>query len=674
MMTSCVLYEMLTGNPPHTGASAQQVIMKIITEPAEAVTKYRKTVPPHVAAAVAKAVEKLPADRFESAVKFAEALANERFAHAGVGPRGLVAGTDVAARRLNRLALVAGAGLAVVGLAAALWTWSNRRADVPLPIVHLMLDVDDPSANLARFAVSPNGDAFAFATDEGIAVRDAGQREYRVLPGTQSGESPTFSPDGEWIAFQAMGRLRKIAVKGGAALGLVSGDSVLGSRVQWGGDGSIVFEAASGLHLIPASGGGPRPLPHSTGGQSPRLLPDGSGILYVDTRTGSKLMLYDLARDTATTLLEESSEGRYVETGHIVYGHPAGGLFAIRFDRKRRAVTGAPIPLVSDLRVNGSVAPFEVTRAGTLVYRAGLEPQSRLLMRAPGGRVDTLPLAPRILSYVRFSPDGRLLAMTVGSARGTNRHTAIYDIALGTLTQFTFEGGGHSPVWSPDGRQIAFSAEGEATDAEDLFVQPLDRSTRPRRVVRLPDDQHATAWPGDTTLVFNTGGFGTVIGGGGDVRIANPTRGDAAESAYLAAQWTETDVAVSPDGRFAAYASNESGTIEVYVRRFPVADAGGQWKVSLDGGQRARWSPDGRAVLYQGLDGRTIHSAAVRLEPTFAVTSRAEVMTVPGLGSAWDVDRSTGRIVAPQAVVSASVRVVVVVNWLDELRRAARAR
>ena len=671
-----VLYEMLTGDPPHTGSSAQQIIMKIVTDEARPVAELRKTVPPNVAAAVAKAVEKLPADRFESAAQFAAALTNERFTRASAGPRAMVAGSDMAARRVSPLALAASGVLAVVGVSAALWTWSSRRADVPSPVVHLMLDVDAANADLTRFAVSPEGDVFAFATDEGIAVRDAGQREYRVLPGTRSGESPSFSPDGEWIAFHAGGRLQRIAVNGGAALALVAGDSVRGSRVHWGADGSIVFEAASGLHLIPAAGGPPRALPHSTGAQSPRLLPDGSGVLYVDIRDGSKLMFYDLARDTATTLLEESSEGQYVETGHIVYGHPAGGLFAIGFDRKRRSVSGAPIPVVNDLQAVATVTPFVVTRSGTLVYRAGVEPPSRLLLRAPNGRVDTLPLAPRNVGYVRFSPDGRSLAITVGSARGTNRHTAIYDIALGTLTQFTFEGGGHSPVWSPDGRQIAFTAEGEGADAEDLFVLSVDRSTTPRRVVRLPDDQHATAWPADTMLVFQL----STIRGGGGVRIANPTASDAAGSPYLSGPGIVADVAVSPNARFAVFTSSpsrtseyQSQTSEVFVRRFPAAEAGGQWKVSLEGGQYPRWSPDGGTVLYGGVDGRTIHSAAVRLEPTFAVTSRAVVMTVPGLG-AWDVDRTSGRIVAAQAVGSASVWMVVVVNWLDELRRAEGAR
>ena len=151
---------------------------------------------------------------------------------------------------------------------------------------------------------------------------------------------------------------------------------------------------------------GKRPYKHGVLGFS-EPLPDGSGVLYVDHRSGSRLMFHDRRTDTSYAILEESSEGQYVATGHIVYAHPNGGLFAIRFDRDRRTTVGVPAPLLSDLQPNGSVAAFRVAPSGALVYRAGLDPEARIMVWRHGGRVDTLPLAPRILSYARFSPDGR---------------------------------------------------------------------------------------------------------------------------------------------------------------------------------------------------------------------------------------------------------------------------
>ena len=305
---------------------------------------------------------------------------------------------------------------------------------------------------------------------------------------------------------------------------------LLSGRVQWGLDGSIIFMNGARMVLIPAKGGPPRVLSKAPNAESPRLMPDGSGVLFVDTQRGSKLKYYDLARDTVYTVLEESSEAQYVPPGYLLFAAPTGGVFATRFDPKRHVVSGTPVPIIADMQPNGGVAPFTVTRNGTLVYRAGMDQESRLLRRDARGKVDTLPLAPSVLGYVRFSPDGRKLAITVGSARGANRHTALYDLGLGSMTRFTEQGGGHSPVWSPDGTRLAFTAEGENSDAEDVYVQPIDRSTKPVRVLRLPNDQHASAWPADTMLVFSSQSAPQTLGGSGasgggtaaSVSIVNP--------------------------------------------------------------------------------------------------------------------------------------------------------
>jgi hypothetical protein len=428
--------------------------------------------------------------------------------------------------------------------------------------------------------------------------------------------------------------------------------------------------------VIPRAGGAPRLLARARSAESPNLTPDGRGVLYVDNSRGPKLMYYDLAADTAFVVLDESSEGRYVATGHLVYAHPNGGLFAVRFDPKRHAVSGTPIPIVSDIQPNGSLGPFVITSTGTLAYRSGLEPEVRLLRRDPRGTIDTLPIAPSAISYARFSPDGSALALTVGAARGPNRYTTIYDLRLGTLSRFTLEGGGHSPIWSPDGSRLAFTAEIGDTDAEDLFVQPVDRRASPVRLVRMAEDQHASAWPSDSVLVFTsnaqprTTSLSVGMTGGG-ILIANPSVPDVPPRPYLRTPWGNTDAVISPDGRHAAFTSNESGTQEIYIRPFPSAAAGAQWRVSSTGGQRARWAGDGRTVYYQGLDGKTIHAVRVHPGPPLTLGAREVVATIPGLGGAWDVDRASGRMVLTQAVVAAEARVVVMTNWLDHFRRGA---
>ncbi|MGE5099197.1 MAG: protein kinase domain-containing protein [Deltaproteobacteria bacterium] len=672
-----VLYEMLTGQPPHLGGSAQQIIMKIITETPPAVRQLRKNTPANVDAAIAKALEKLPADRFESAKAFGEALANPAFTTSTTASR--VGARAVPSGRAS-LALAGGAALALVGLAFGMWGWLHRGVQEAAPVVPLTLELPGARPDLARFGVSPDGARFAFATDEGIVVRDSGKREYRLLQGTESGESPSFSPDGAWLLFELQGHVRKVPLSGGTAVGIVANDSLLGSHVRWGEDGSMVFESGEHLYIVSASGT-LRQLAKAERPQAARLMPDGSGVLYLDTRRGSRLMYYDLAADTAFTLLDDSGEAAYLPTGHLLYAASDGGLFAIPFNPKRHSVSGTPMPIVADIQPNGGLSPFEVSRNGTLVYRAGVDREYRVLVRDLHGKVDTLPLAPKIMAYVRVSPDGRTLALTVGSVRGTNRYTALYDLALGGITRFTQEGGGHSPVWSPDGKRLAFTADISGGDAEDIFVQPVDRSTAPVRLFKMPNDQHASAWPTDTMLVFSSqsapltlGNRGVAGGSPGTVHVSNPATPGAIPRTYLKAEWGQYDAAISPDGRWAAFTSLESGTPEIFVRPFPAADAGGVVKVSSGGGQYARWSGDGRTIYYHALDGKTIRAVHVTIGSSVTVGATETVMIVPGLGTGWDVDRKSGKIYVTQAVGGDPARIVVIQHWLDDFRRTLAAK
>ncbi|MGQ0764199.1 MAG: protein kinase domain-containing protein [Gemmatimonadota bacterium] len=664
-----VTYEMLAGDPPFTGSSVQAIVARVLTERPAPIRTLRETVPEHLEAAVLTALAKLPADRFESASAMAAAFENPGFSRATSATR-----THSGSGVTQRAALKGMAAVAIASLGVAAWSL-QQEGQAPSPVVPLTLEVPNANPDLARFAVSGDGSRFAFATDEGLMLRDSAQREYRLLPGTERAESPSFSPDGEWIAFHSSGRLRRVPVSGGAPLAMIVGDSISAGRVNWGEDGGVVFETGGGFGIVSADGA-LRLVRNAQNAQEPRLTPDGRGVLYVDNSRGARLMYYDLAADTATSLLAESAEARVLSTGHLLYASTAGGLFAVRFDPDRRAVTGTPIPVVLDLQPNGGVAPFTVTRSGTLVYRAGVDAEHRVLLRDARGRIDTLPFAPRVLSYARFSPDGSRIAFTIGSARGTNRHTAIYDLRTGSLNRFTTGGGGHAPVWSPDGTRLAFTAEGPDTDAEDVFVQPVDRSTTPVRMPRAPNDQHSTDWPSDTMLVYSNNMAVRTLGGrvgGGTTSIVNPLTASNARG-YLSAQWGEFGASVSPDGKWAAFTSDESGQFEIHVRPFPVAEAGGRWKVSSGGGQQARWSGDGRTIYYLNADNTMVRAVRVTPGPNFGVGAAEVVVTGRSLGVAWDVDRRNGRMVLTEPVNPAGVRIVVMQGWLQEFARTAARR
>ena len=666
----CVLYEMLCGDPPHVGPNAQAIVMRILTEEPRPVTDVRKSVPPHVAAAINKVLEKLPADRFETARAFADALRDESFAHssAGIQPPTVSAGGAMVEASKLRTALMGSTVVAVLAIIAAAWGWLRAPAEPSSP-PPVRLTLEAPGITgfgmLLNVAISPDGSAFAVRGPDGIYVRSADQTTFRLLLDTEGGSNPVFSPDGQWVAYRGQdGALLKMGVEGSAPLTLVSGIPV--AQPHWGEDGTIVFFSVGPpgvLYRVPETGGEPTRLVDSVAVRHPRLLPDGSGVIF-STRAG--LMLLDLETGELQTVVNEGLDGTYVETGHIIYGHPEGGLFAVAFDLDAHEVTGSPIPVMSEVVVVSfnQGAGYSVSRNGTLVYATGIfgggQGNHQLLLLGIDGTLDTIRLAPRNFPSVSFSPDGRKLAYQEGGGRTQGRTVHTYDIVLGTPTQLTFEGGAHRPHWSPDGTHIVFSSERDGTDAEDLFIKAVDGTASATHVLSMPGDQHATGWPADDIITFSHRGNLWTVDPSSNAPQANP---------YLQGEYGEGDLRVSPDGRLAAYRSTETGTNEIFVRRFP--DPEGQWRITEGGGQAPRWAPDGRTLYY--LNGDAIVAARIPPEPPVTVLSRDTVAIIPAIATSWDVDPSSGRMVLIQDVGVSETSgpapgLLVVVNWFEELK------
>jgi serine/threonine-protein kinase len=619
-----VLYEMLTGQPPHLGGSAQQIIMKIVTEEPAPVTRARKSVPPNVAAAVARALEKVPADRFATAKEFSDALRDPHFRWTSAAVPSAPAGTVTPT---GRNAILGSIIIAAVGLTIGVWGWWRGGAEDPDPPLMLTLETDVAGGLQDTPVISPDGASFALANRLGIAVRGSGQAEFQHLPGTTGASDPVFSPHGDTLLF------------------------ILDGRLSPGATAS-------------------RLLRNTQRGETPFVLPDGSGVLYVDIGAAYRLMLFDFAADSAVALVENSGAAEYVSIGHIVFGRQDQGLLAVPFDLARGLVTGPELPVVNDALVDATSRDFSVSRNGTLVYGGTPEVRSSLIGIDLEGRVDTLPslttggylpLSPagRILASLRLSPDGRTLAVSSGISRSSDRYVALYDLATGAYNQLTFEGGAHSPVWSPDGRWMAYSAELPGSIAEDLYVQPLDGSASPRRVMQMPDDQHAWAWPNDSTLAF------TGVEGG--LALVNPFTEDPTPRTWVStpnSRYLQLDV--SPDGRFGTYAVEADGTSEIYARRFP--EGGGQTKISANGGINPHWSADGQTIYFKDPDFRVLLAARMQLDPRLAVV-RVDTLTVLETESfSWDVDPRSGRIVATLDEFNiTSARIML--NWFETLRR-----
>jgi serine/threonine-protein kinase len=669
-----VLYEMLTGEPPFSGATVQSIVAKVLTERPVAPRALRDTVPPAVDQAVLRALAKLPADRFPSAAALGEALR----AAAGM-PTGLAAGTSVTAwppatlRKPSRWPVAAGLAVALAGVAGGAWLGRGSVAGGEAPGTPLLVELPAENPDVLRFAISADGEAFAFATDSGLVVRDPGARQYRRLAGTLRAVSPTFSPDGQWIGFTADGRLRKVSVRGGTPIAVLGADTLDASRVRFGPQGQLAFEARGALWVAPADGGVPRRLANTVGGIGPRFTPDGQGLLYADPSRGMRLMYCDLASGDTSTVLNDAGEGELTDDGVVLYGHPQGGLFAVPFDQRARQVTGSPVPLFPDMSVNGFASPFVITAQGLVAYRVGVEPVVRVVVLDPGGRADTLPIPSQPMSYLRFSPDGARLAVTTGFVRGIGRETGVFDFASRTFARVIARGGAHAPVFSPDGRWLAFTATDSSTDAEDLFVQPLDGAAPPRRIVRRRGDQHAQSWVEDTTLVFSDGSPAGVTRGQAGIRLVNPRVGEAPMAEDAVPTYAGIDPAVSPDGRWIVFVSDESGASEVYLRPFPSPRAGAQWRLSTAGGLRPRWSGDGRWVYFRGRERGALWRVALQLGPAVTVGAPQAVAVPERITNAWDLDGRTGRIAVTLLDGPEENQVVVVPNWRKALRAATSA-
>jgi serine/threonine-protein kinase len=673
---AAVLYEMLTGEPPYTGATAQAIVARVITEEPRSITLQRRTVPPHVAEAVHQALNKLPADRFGSAVSFAEALVTPGYAT----PRQTRADVVAAAApprvfSAEQLAVVAAVG--VVAIVLALWGWLRPEAEPMLMRFAVETPRDQPvitSHQGSSIAVHPDGSLFVFTGSERqLYVRELGELRARPLPGTEGSRAPFFSPDGEWVAFYAESRIKKVALSGGPPLTVADGAGSMRGG-DWGPDDMIVYapQTGGGLYMISAAGGEPTVLttPDTGSGVTshrwPEVLPNGKAVVFTafgGAQAGSVLSVFSLETGEVTSLAVRGFGARYAETGHLVYVTQDGALIALPFDPVRLEVTGAPVSLLEGMMVRATMAPeFDVSRNGALVYLSGQTPEMELMLvdRQGVGAVVAedlrFPRAPRI------SPDGRRVILEL--QEGGNQDIWVYDLEQATMTRLTFEGNNRYPAWLPDGVNFLFSSAREGATGRELFRKPADGSGVAEVLYQGPGEQwEAAVMRGGEFMVIRQTMPGST---GRDVWLAPLTTGDSARP-FLATEFNERGIAPSPEGRWLAYVSNESGQDEVYVR--PVSGAGGKRQVSVDGGQEPAWSLDGSQLYYRS--STHFMAADIQTAPAFSVGARHQLFEDsyeknPDHAN-YDIHPGTGHFIVVRGT-DEQTDLVVVVNWFKELR------
>jgi len=686
-----VLYEMLTGEPPHMGNSAQQIIMKIVAEEAAPVTKLRKSVPANVAAAVARAVEKLPADRFDTAKAFAEALNDPAFTMQG-GDVGVM-GAVTAHRRAR--AVLAISTVAVVAALGAGWMLGRSRGHPgsvgPSDVVHATLALADnvtiPAISSMRLAISPSGRRLAFVGQkDGVIqlwLRDLGDPAAHPVPDTEGALDPFFSPDGETVGFFT-GTASKASLKavgfGGGAVRTIVADSVASfGGGSWGDDGHIYFtHAGRALARVASSGGAVSVIasPDSTTGGTefdfPEVLPGSKHVLVMIWRgsaSAAHIGVIEVASGRLTDLTPGSMP-RYMAPGFLAIGTADGSVMVARFDAARARLTSVPVPMVQGVQeegTNGSVQ-FAVSATGAIVYERQIGGEGGLVWVARDGTetpVDTMSFGK--YANPALSPDGTQIAVVREDAGSTQ--VWVKQLATGAMSRLTSDvTAADRPVWEPDGRRVAFMAT--AFDGKrSAFLRRADGSDSAEPAV--PDSLRLDEIALDPTgryVVLRTEGSGQ----GSRHLLVVENGKDAAPRTLIDSRFDHYGPAVSPDGRWMAYVSEESGTSDVYVRPFPNVDSA-RIAISVGGGAEPVWSRNGTELFFRGPRGE-MFAAPVTIGPQFTHGAPRVLFTIPGLAQdqwhrSYDVTPDGKRFLMTQSGGGDASELKVIFNWRVELER-----
>lgn len=661
---AAVLYEMLTGETPHLGASVQSVIAKVMSEEPRHVRVIRPAVPAHIDAAIHRALARQPADRFASAREFADALALP--AHEHVVPPPPI-------RRLRR-AWIAGA----IALAAIiLWyVYDSPRNTAPRTARFVVSSLSD-AAREGTPLVTPDGTRIVYVGDaasgHAILVRRIDELGARPLPGTEGAISAFLSRDGREIGFfTSDDRLKIVPLDGGAARSVARVFRF--SNARWGPRGDIVLDTygSTGLTHVADSGGVLRQLTSTltSEGESrhaaPLLTPDGSRVIFTVVRGqgGPGTVIGDLASAPYDPANAQPQPHRAVGVsgrqavalvdGWLVYvATDAASLQAVRFNATTGRATGTPVSVLQD--TSGAIEGVSLAGNGTLLYtrrRAGSTP---VTVTTAGVTEPILGNLSGALMQPRFSPDGQRLSLQVSSPQGND--VWVYDIASHTPTRLTTSGSAQLPSWTPDGNALVYwSDEGGG----GFWSVAADGRSPATRIIE-------TTWglagsvAANGTLVFerrvdSTWGIWSA-----------PREGDQVARAIVKDRADNYMPAISPDGKFLAFASNQGGRYEVHVQPFP--GSGGAVQVSNDGGTEPVWSRDGTQLFYRGP--RHLHSVTLDVAPRLTVRARSTLFAdgfdgnMPHANYDVSPDGRQFVFIAPSA---ARAETVVILGWLDELR------
>jgi eukaryotic-like serine/threonine-protein kinase len=674
-----VLYEMATAHKAFTGRSRVSLIGSILKDEPPAISSIAPMTPPALDRLVQTCLAKDPDDRIQTAHDVNLQL---KWIAEGGSQAGVAAPVVASRRRRDRVSWATVGGLAGLLLGAAVVWAVARRVSGTQPVTRLAVPIPVGDSfvmdHYSSVAISPDGRRVVYVgrreDKRQLFLRALDAAEVTPIAGTEGAYSPFFSPDGRWVGFWAEGKIKKVALSGGESVvvcecgGL---DGFLGA--DWGHDDTIVLSRgwAQGLERVPASGGTPQSVTKVSakgadrGHLWPEILPGNKAVLFTIFTGGSledfQIAAVSLATGEKKVLIKGGTFGRYAASGHLLYLR-GGTLFAVPFDPGRLEVTGAAFPVAEGVfeNTNGG-GGYAVSRDGTMLYAAGglVQTQASLLWVDRHGTATPATKFKRPFQDPSISPDGKRIAVLVAAE---TYDIWVLDLDRDSLTRLSFGKDDVFPIWSPDGKRIVYASS--KPGVYNLYARAADGSGSDEPLTFEQDPSVPRSFsPDGKLLVFNK-----ARGEAGEIWIYPLEKGSSPRP-FLQGPYLYSGGWLSPDGRWLAYQSNESGKWEVYVAAFP--GPGGKWQISTDGGESALWGPSGKEIFYAH-DKKVMH-AAVTTTPTFSA-SRPEVLFEGGYDG-WTIAPDGDRflMVKDETAASAPNHLNVVLNWFEDLKRRASA-
>jgi eukaryotic-like serine/threonine-protein kinase len=616
-----VLFEMVTGKRAFEGKSQLSVASAILEKEPEPISAVKPMTPPAFDHTVRRCLAKNPEERWQTARDLALEL---KWIAEGGSQAGVAGRISAGHRRLERASWLLAATFFLLMMAAgAAWWQANTHHPHPM---YFHTSVPFAANDLA---LSPDGRMLAMvaysaqASNNVLWTYEVGGHRTNSLDRTQGATYPFWSPDGRFIGFFADGKLKKVEVSGGQPQVLC--DAPSGRGGTWNRDGVIVFTPEGlgvGLFRVSSSGGSPTEMTKPDASRFeeshrwPVFLPDGKHFLYLAANFAGLLeknaiFLGSLDSQERRLLVSTSANAAYAEPGYLLYLRDNKTLVAQPFDRRRYVLSGEPYTLSDDVLYTPLVdrAVFSVSSGEVLVTQTGKGASlSQLTWFDRSGKPAGTVGVPGTYDNVRLSPDGRRVAGDQTDPDGRKIDIWIHEPAQGAITRLTFDpGADQTPIWSPDGKQILFFSNQRL--GTQLLLKNADGSGSEEEVADLGAGV-STPWD------WSRDGKYVLFGKGNELwSVSWPER---VTKPLLQAKWTVRNAQFSPDGRWIAYASNETASMEIYVSSFP--SGAGKWQVSTGGGQEPRWRQDGKELFFLSADGKMM-AAAVTTGASFKAGS-----------------------------------------------------